>query len=43
MKSLVGVNILLENEEKYLDDSFEIAILTGTSIYDALYCLGKEK
>jgi predicted nucleic acid-binding protein len=28
MKSLLGVNILLENEEKYLDDAFEIAILT---------------
>jgi predicted nucleic acid-binding protein len=37
MKSLLGVNILLENEEKYLDDAFEIAILTGVSIYDALY------
>jgi predicted nucleic acid-binding protein len=43
MKSLLRVNILLENEEKYLDDAFEIAMLTGTSIYDALYCLGKEK
>jgi hypothetical protein len=37
MKSLLGVNILLENEEKYLDDAFEIATLTGVSIYDALY------
>jgi predicted nucleic acid-binding protein len=43
MKSLLGVNILLENEEKYLDDAFEIAILTGVSIYDALYIAQAKK
>ncbi|MDT7886131.1 MAG: type II toxin-antitoxin system VapC family toxin [Thermoproteota archaeon] len=43
MKSLLGVNILLENEEKYLDDAFEIAILTGVSIYDSLYIAQAKK
>jgi len=43
MKSLLGVNILLENEEKYLDDAFEIAILMGVSIYDALYIAQAKK
>jgi predicted nucleic acid-binding protein len=43
MKSLLGVNILLENEEKYLDDAFEIAILTGVSIYDSLYIAQSKK
>ena len=43
MKSLLGANILLENEEKYLDDAFEIAILMGVSIYDALYIAQAKK
>jgi predicted nucleic acid-binding protein len=43
MKFLLGVNILLENEEKYLDDAFEIAILTGVSIYDSLYIAQAKK
>jgi predicted nucleic acid-binding protein len=43
MKSLLGVNILLENEEKYLDDAFEIAILMKVSIYDALYIAQAKK
>jgi predicted nucleic acid-binding protein len=43
MKSLLGVNILLEDEEKYLDDAFEIATLTGVSIYDALYIAQAKK
>jgi predicted nucleic acid-binding protein len=43
MKSLLGVNILLENEETYLDDAFEIAILTGVSIYDSLYIAQAKK
>ena len=37
MKSLVNVNIILEPEDKYVDDAFKIALNTKITVYDALY------
>ncbi|MEL9941162.1 MAG: type II toxin-antitoxin system VapC family toxin [Ignisphaera sp.] len=35
--SMVGVNIDVEPEIKYLPKAFEIALKTGVTVYDALY------
>ena len=35
--SMVGVNIDVEPEVKYLPKAFEIALRTGVTVYDALY------
>jgi len=37
MKSMIGVNVVLEPEEKYLDRTLEIALEHKVTIYDALY------
>lgn len=42
--SMVGVNIDVEPEIKYLPKAFEIALKTGVTVYDALYiALGMER
>lgn len=42
--SMVGVNIDVEPETKYLPKAFEIALKTGITVYDALYvALAMEK
>jgi predicted nucleic acid-binding protein len=35
--SMIGINILVEPEDKYISRAFEIALKTGTTVYDALY------
>jgi len=43
MKSMIGVNVILEPEERYLDKTLEIALEHKVTIYDALYiALAKE-
>jgi len=37
LKSLVGINLILEPEEKYLDRAYQIALKSGITVYDALY------
>jgi len=32
-----GINVLVEPEDKYVSRAFEIALKTGTTVYDALY------
>jgi predicted nucleic acid-binding protein len=34
---MTGINILVEPEDKYVSRAFEIALKTGTTVYDALY------
>ena len=35
--SMIGTNIEIEPEDKYLSKAFEIALKTGVTVYDALY------
>ncbi|MEL9940353.1 MAG: type II toxin-antitoxin system VapC family toxin [Ignisphaera sp.] len=35
--SMIGINIEIEPEGKYLSKAFEIALKTGITVYDALY------
>jgi len=43
MRSMIGVNVVLEPQEKYLDMALEIALEHKVTIYDALYiALAKE-
>jgi len=37
LSSMTGINILVEPEDKYVSRAFEIALKTGTTVYDALY------
>jgi predicted nucleic acid-binding protein len=37
LSSMTGINILVEPEDKYISRAFEIALKTGTTVYDALY------
>jgi predicted nucleic acid-binding protein len=37
LSSMTGINILVEPEDKYVLRAFEIALKTGTTVYDALY------
>ncbi len=37
LMSLIGKNITIEPEEKYIDKTFTIAIDNGITVYDALY------
>lgn len=37
LSSMIGINILVEPEDKYVSRAFEIALKTGTTVYDALY------
>jgi predicted nucleic acid-binding protein len=37
VSSMIGINILVEPEDKYILRAFEIAVKTGTTVYDALY------
>jgi predicted nucleic acid-binding protein len=37
LSSMTGINILVEPEDKYILRAFEIALKTGTTVYDALY------
>jgi predicted nucleic acid-binding protein len=37
LSSMIGINILVEPEDKYVLRAFEIALKTGTTVYDALY------
>ncbi|MCD6368455.1 MAG: type II toxin-antitoxin system VapC family toxin [Thermoproteales archaeon] len=37
LKTMIGKNILLEPELKYIDSAFEISMTLGIPIYDALY------
>jgi len=42
--SMIGINVLLEPEDKYVSKSFDIALETGVTVYDALYiALASEK
>ncbi|WP_148683407.1 type II toxin-antitoxin system VapC family toxin [Fervidicoccus fontis] len=42
--SMIGINVLIEPEGKYISKGFEIALKTGTTVYDALYiALAAEK
>jgi len=44
MSLLVGVNVVLEPEEKYIEEAFKIALKTDITVYDALYiALAKSK
>ena len=44
MSQLVGVNVVLEPEEKYIEEAFKIALKTDITVYDALYiALAKSK
>ena len=44
MNQLVGVNVVLEPEEKYIEEAFKIALKTDIIVYDALYiALAKSK
>jgi len=44
MNQLVGVNVVLEPEEKYIEEAFKIALKTNITVYDALYiALAKSK
>ena len=44
LKSLIGANILLEPEERYVGEAFKLALKNGITVYDALYvALAKEK
>ena len=44
MNLLVGVNVVLEPEEKYIEEAFKIALKTDITVYDALYiALAKSK
>jgi predicted nucleic acid-binding protein len=36
LSSMTGINILVEPEDKYVSRAFEIALKTGTTVYDAL-------
>jgi predicted nucleic acid-binding protein len=37
LSSMIGINILVEPEDKYVSRAFEITLKTGTTVYDALY------
>ncbi len=37
LSSMTGINILVEPEDKYVSRAFEIALKTGTTVYDAPY------
>ena len=37
LSSMIGINILVEPEDKYVSRAFEIALKTGATVYDALY------
>ena len=37
MESMIGKNIILEPEIKYLQDAFKIALKNRVTVYDALY------
>jgi predicted nucleic acid-binding protein len=37
LSSTIGINILVEPEDKYILRAFEIALKTGITVYDALY------
>jgi predicted nucleic acid-binding protein len=37
LSSTIGINILVEPEDKYVSRAFEIALKTGITVYDALY------
>jgi len=42
--SMIGVNVLIEPEDRYISKGFEIALKTGITVYDALYiALAAEK
>ena len=44
LESMIGVNILLEPEERYLNRAFKIALDSKITVYDALYiALAAEK
>lgn len=44
MNRLLNVNVLLEPEEKYLEEAFKTALKMGITVYDALYiALAKNK
>lgn len=37
LKSLVGTNVLIEPEERYIEGALKIALESGITVYDALY------
>ena len=37
LESMIGINIVLEPEDKYVEKAFEIALEQNITVYDALY------
>ena len=37
LSSMIGINVLVEPEEKYISRKFEIAVKTGMAVHDILY------
>ena len=37
LSSLLGINLILESEQRYLSKAFRIALDCGVTVYDALY------